>query len=80
MYAQMLEDLKGAEKFIFLEYFIVEEGDMWKGILNILLERAAAGVEVRMLYDDIGCLATLDGRYDKRLREAGIQCYIWPGS
>lgn len=75
MYAQMLEDLKGAEKFIFLEYFIVEEGDMWKGILNILLERAAAGVEVRMLYDDIGCLATLDGRYDKRLREAGIQCY-----
>lgn len=75
MYGRMLEDLKGAEKFIFLEYFIIEEGVMWKGILDILLERATAGVEVRMLYDDIGCLATLDGRYDRKMREAGIQCY-----
>ncbi|MFR8262027.1 MAG: cardiolipin synthase [Frisingicoccus sp.] len=75
MYEKMLADLKQAQNFIFLEYFIVEEGVMWNQMLEILKERAAAGVEVRMLYDDIGCMATLDGKYDRRLRESGIQCY-----
>ena len=54
MWQQMLEDLKRAEKFIFLEYYIVDEGLMWDSILKILEEKAAQGVEVKMLYDDIG--------------------------
>ncbi len=75
MYADMLEDLKQAKHFIFLEYFIVEEGVMWDSILEILREKAKAGVEVRMLYDDLCCFASLPMDYDKKLRENGIECY-----
>lgn len=74
MYIQMLHDLKRAEKFIFLEYFIIEEGEMWNGILDLLKERAGFGVEVRLLYDDIGCMSTLSGNYDKKMKTFGIQC------
>lgn len=69
----MLQDLKTAEKFIFLEYFIVEEGHFWNSILEILKEKAAKGVEVRVLYDDVGCMCTLPGDYFNTLRKAGIQ-------
>ena len=73
MFASMLEDLKKAEKFIFLEYFIIEEGIFWNGILDILKEKAANGVEVRVIYDDIGCMATLPGNYYKVLRSYGMK-------
>lgn len=75
MYEDMLEDLKKAKEFIFLEYFIVEEGMMWNTILDILKDKVKDGVEVRMLYDDIGCAATLPVNYDKKLRSLGIKCY-----
>lgn len=75
MYAALLEDLKKAEKFIFLEYYIVEKGLMWDGILQILQEKAAQGVEVKMLYDDIGCMATLPGDYPKTLQAMGIDAH-----
>ena len=58
MWQQMLEDLRSAEKFIFLEYYIVDEGVMWDSIREILEEKAAQGVEIKMLYDDIGCMVT----------------------
>lgn len=73
MDAQMLRDLRRAEKFIFMEYFIVEEGLFWNSILEILKEKAAAGVEVRVVYDDIGCIMTLPGNYDQILRGFGIE-------
>ena len=73
LFAGMLEDLKKAEKFIFLEYFIIEEGIFWNSILEILKEKAANGVEVRVLYDDIGCMCTLPGDYYKTLRNYGIK-------
>ncbi|MBQ8401933.1 MAG: cardiolipin synthase [Clostridia bacterium] len=72
MYRDMQEDLRGAEKFIYMEYFIVEEGKFWNSILDILKEKAAAGVEVRVMYDDIGCMSTLPGDYCKTLRSYGI--------
>ena len=50
---RMLEDLRGAERFIFLEYFIIREGIMWNAVLDILTEKAAAGVDVRLLYGNI---------------------------
>lgn len=75
MWRQMLEDLKKAEKFIFLEYYIVEEGLMWDSILEILEEKAAQGIEVKMLYDDIGCMATLPGDYTLQLRSRGIEAH-----
>lgn len=73
-FAAMLQELKKAKKYVFLEYFIVEEGKMWNSILEVLLEKARAGVEVRMIYDDVGCLFTLPKDYDKVLEEAGIHC------
>ena len=75
MWQQMLEDLKRAEKFIFLEYYIVDEGLMWDSILEILEEKAAQGVEVKMLYDDIGCMVTLPGDYTLHLRSKGIDAH-----
>ena len=75
MWQQMLEDLKRAEKFIFLEYYIVDEGLMWDSILEVLEEKAAQGVEVKMLYDDIGCMVTLPGDYTVHLRSKGIDAH-----
>lgn len=75
MWKKMVEDLKKAEKFIFLEYYIIEEGLMWNRILDILEQKVAQGVEVKMLYDDIGCMATLTGDYAHRLRQLGIEAH-----
>ena len=75
MYLAILEDLREAKKFIFLEYYIIEEGKMWGSILEILKEKAAQGVEVKLLYDDIGCMATLPGDYTQILRAYGIHAY-----
>ena len=73
MFASMIPDLEKAEKFIFMEYFIIEEGRFWNSILDVLKQKAASGVTVRVLYDDIGCMSTLPGDYDKTLRSYGIE-------
>ncbi|MBR2408279.1 MAG: cardiolipin synthase [Lachnospiraceae bacterium] len=70
----LLEELKKAEHFIFLEYFIVEEGEMWSAILEVLKEKAAAGVDVRMLYDDLGSVFVLPYKYYRTLERYGIKC------
>ena len=68
----MLTDLQDAKEFIFLEYFIIEPGTMWDAIHSILKEKAAKGVVVRVLYDDMGSLNTLPGNYWKSLKKEGI--------
>ena len=73
MHARLLEDLRRAQKFIYMEYFIIEEGKFWNSILDILKEKAAQGVDVKVLYDDIGCMATLPGDYSKTLKAYGIE-------
>ena len=73
MYQRMLTDLKAAEKFIYMYYFIIEEGKFWNSILDILKAKAASGVEVKVLYDDIGCMMTLPGDYHKILKGYGIE-------
>lgn len=73
-YVVMLEELKKAKKFIFLEYFIIANGQMWQGILDILEEKVKQGLEIRVIYDDIGCVGTLDKNYDKYLEKKGIKC------
>lgn len=65
--------LAQAERFIFLEYFIIEQGEMWKPMLDILAEKAKQGVEVRIMYDDAGCLSKLPAGYDRYLRSLGIR-------
>ena len=56
MYPDLLADLEKAERFIFLEFFIVRTGKMWKGVEDILVRKAAQGVDVRLIYDDFGSL------------------------
>ena len=70
----MLEELKKAEKFIFFEYFIVAHGRMWDSILKILEDKAKQGVDVRVIYDDLGCIATLPQNYPQELEKKGIKC------
>ena len=70
----MLEDLKAAKRFIFLEYFIVKPGIMWDAILAVLKEKVAEGVEVRMIYDDMGSIGALPKKYAQKMRACGIQC------
>ena len=72
MHKRMLEDLLAAEKFIYMEYFIIEPGKFWDSILEILKVKAASGVEVKIIYDDIGCVGTLPGKYFMLLRQYGI--------
>ncbi len=73
-YPVMLEEMKKAEKYIFLEYFIIEEGKMWDGMLEILEEKAKQGLDVRVMYDDMGSFFTLSFKYAKKLEEKGIKC------
>ena len=72
MWMSLLADLRSAKKFIFMEYFIIEEGKFWDSILAVLKEKATSGVEVKVVYDDIGCMSTLPGNYAKRLKKLGI--------
>lgn len=76
-FEHMVEELKKAQHFIFLEYFIVNEGKMWNTILDILTEKAQQGVDVRMIYDDMGCIMTLPYGYDKKLAQRRIKCKIF---
>ncbi|MBQ8341005.1 MAG: cardiolipin synthase [Clostridia bacterium] len=71
----LLAELEKAERFIFMEYFIIEPGIMWESIHAILRRKIAAGVEVRMLYDDVGNLGKTGARFYKQLQKEGIQCY-----
>ena len=74
MFPDILEALKSSEHFIFMENFIVEEGVMFNQILDILKEKAAAGVDVRFIYDDFGCVTTLPARYYETMQSFGIKC------
>ncbi|MDD3337593.1 MAG: cardiolipin synthase [Lachnospiraceae bacterium] len=73
----MLEELEKAEHYIFLEYFIVQEGIMWDSILEILKRKAAQGVLVRVMYDDLGCFFMLPKDYPAQLKQFGIECEIF---
>ena len=76
-FAAILEELEKAERFIFLEYFIIDEGYMWGRILKLLEEKAAAGVEVRVLYDGTCALYKLPYQYPRKLEALGIQCKVF---
>ena len=74
---EMLRQLEQAEHFIFMEYFIVDEGLMWGKILEILARKAKSGVDVRVMYDGTCEFSTLPHDYPKRLKELGIQCKMF---
>ncbi len=72
--ADMKKDLEQAEKFIFMEYFILEDGVAFRQIREILERKAAEGVEIRLMYDDLGSIGTTSLRYALELNKAGILC------
>ena len=76
-FKEMIKELKKANKFIFFEYFIVAPGKMWNSILEILKEKAKQGVEVRVMYDDLGCFSSLKSSYPKELEKYGIKCVVF---
>ena len=73
MYADLIPELEKAEKFIFLEYFIIRPGVMWDSVLEVLKRKAAAGVDVRIIYDDMGCIDILPANYNATLEGWGIR-------
>ena len=73
MFAELLRQLEAAEHFIFLEYFIISEGQMWEQVLEILTRKAAAGVDVRVIYDDMGSLTINRRKFLPELERRGIQ-------
>ena len=74
MYGDLISELKRAQKFIFMEYFIISGGVFWDSIVKILEEKVKEGVDVRVLYDDIGSISTFSRRDRKILASRGIKC------
>ena len=72
-YEPLLEALRNAEKFIFMQFFIVDEGKMLTSVLDILKQKVQEGVEVRFMYDDVGSLTMLPRHYYRQLEKMGIQ-------
>ncbi|MBQ7326542.1 MAG: cardiolipin synthase [Clostridia bacterium] len=74
-FKSMISELREAKSFIFLEYFIIAFGELWDEIHDILVEKVKEGVEVRLLFDDFGCMRTLPPYYEITLRREGIKAY-----
>ena len=77
MFPVLVRELKQAKKYIFIEYFIINDGVMWQTILNILEKKAEEGVDVRLIYDGFGCLTTLPHKYYEELQKKGIKCQVF---
>lgn len=76
-FERLLEELEKARHYIFMEYFILEEGKMWNPVFELLQRKVREGVEVRVMYDDLGSIQTLPTRYYKRMETAGIQTKVF---
>lgn len=77
MFEEMLVAIEQAKNFIFLEYFIIDKGFMLEKLMHRLETKVKEGVQVYLLYDDLGCVNTLDYRFDRKLKERGIDCCIF---
>lgn len=72
-YETLMQELKNAKHFIFMEYFIIKHGTMWDSIEEILVEKASEGVDVRLIYDDFGCAMGVPAKFNKKLESKGIK-------
>lgn len=73
----LLAELEKAEKFIFMEYYIIAPGTMWNAIHEVLRRKAESGVDVRVMYDDFGCMYKLPEGYEDTLEAEGIRCCVF---
>lgn len=76
-FLELLRQLRKAQKFIFMEYFIVERGYMWESVLKILEQKVKEGVEVRFMYDGMCSISKLPYNYPRSLRMKGIRCKMF---
>ena len=76
-FAAMVEAMQKAQRFIFLEFFIINKGMVWDTVLSLLAQKAKEGVDVRVMYDDVGCMFTLPADYDKQLEQMGIKACVF---
>jgi len=74
---RLIAELEKAGRYIFLEYFIIESGEMWDAVFEVLARKAAGGVEVRLIYDDVGCFMALPDGYSEKLSECGIKAAVF---
>lgn len=72
-FPDLVRDIRAAKKFVFMEYFIIDSGEVWNEVENALIERAADGVDVRLIYDDVGSMFTLPKKSIKRLTNCGVK-------
>ncbi len=72
-YETLKKELMEAKHFIFMEYFIIKQGEMWDSILEILAKKAKEGVDVRLIYDDFGCAMWIPSRFIRDMTELGIK-------
>lgn len=78
MFKNLINELEMAEKFIFMEFFIINQRSrMWKAVERILIRKAQSGVDVRLMYDGMGCMGIMDRGYEKVLTRYGIKCQIF---
>ena len=73
----LLADLENAQRFIFMEFFIVEDGELWQSVLDILVRKAAQGVEVRFMFDDMGSVMSFSHGDIEQIRGAGIDVQVF---
>ena len=73
----LIAHLQKAEIYIFLEYYILAEGQIWDRIFSVLRERAAAGVEVRIIFDDFGNLTRFSDASLQALQDAGVEVEVF---
>ena len=74
---RVLEELEKARHYIFLEFFILREGVMLNTVMSILERKAKEGIDVRLIYDDLGCLMTLPADYREQIEQKGISCFVF---
>lgn len=74
LFAAMLADIRRAERYIFLEYFILDTGEMYDTLVEELAKKAAEGVDVRLIYDDVGCVNKMPAHFYRQLQKWGIKC------
>jgi cardiolipin synthase len=76
-YHMVLEELEKAQKYIFMEFFILKEGQMLNSMMSILERKADAGLDIRIMYDDLGCFFTLPPDFPKKMAQKGIKTFIF---
>lgn len=76
-FERLIGDMERAERFIFIEYFIVATGQLWNRVHELLLRKIRQGVEVRLLYDDVGCFFKIPDKFDKKLEAEGFKVAVF---